>query len=104
MNGGKVGNDIFRQIFLVLHATDAGAAAVDVDLVNRCRRAVDPVEGKHIADVRVSGVASFDAVGIRKHLADFLADHRGRIGNIDGVVIAFAHLPAVDSQQLGNLG
>src|SRR5215475_15687313 len=84
---------------LALEAADAGSPTtllLPAQLVGRAVRAVErQVSG---AVLRLTGIGAAGASRIGDHAGELAVDDLRRVGQVDGVVVALAHLPAVGAE------
>ena len=96
-------DQVVRHDLFAFHAADLGLAALAVDALAGLGAGIELVEFEDIADVGVARVGLSHALGVGDHLGDLFGDHLRRVGEVDGVVVGFAHLAPVKTQDLGGL-
>lgn len=84
---------------LAVAAADPGRPAAAGDVLPRLLGDEGLVEGENGAVVGLAGIGSADPPGIGDHREDLRPDRLGRILQVDGVAVGFAHLPSVGSGQ-----
>src|SRR5882724_5891864 len=101
---GERRHHVLEQHPLAVEAADGGGAAAGrAGLAVRVGRE-DAVEVEDRADVRVAGVGSALARGIRDHRLDLGDDLLAGVGQVDRVAVGLRHLPPVRARHLRDLG
>jgi len=62
------------------------------------------VKREDIADLGIAGIFFAHPLRIREHGRNFLPKLLAPVGQVNGIVVGFAHFPAVDAQQLRHAG
>ncbi len=62
------------------------------------------MEGEYVADVGIARVFFPHSLRIGEHGGDFPVKRFAPVGQVNGIIVGFAHFPAVDAQQLRHLG
>src|SRR5437867_2534866 len=92
-------DEVFREHALTINASKSGAATTPIDLLDFFCRGENLMVVKDIAYFRVSGDGTVRPRRIGYHGAGLGANFLGRVGEIDAVVVALAHLPAIGTEQ-----
>src|SRR6266702_2106055 len=102
--GSQAFDHAVGQDLLALDATYRRVAAGRDDHVQLLLRHIDAVQVEGHADVRFARIVAAYPGRIGHHRHDLLSGLLGRIGEIDRVVVRFAHLAPVETWELGGLG
>lgn len=90
--------------FLAIDAADGGGSAILIDLLLDRLRRIDLVKLVDRTDVGIAGIGPADARRIGHHGLELLANDRFCIRQVDRVVVALAHFPAVGAEHFGKFG
>ena len=92
--------EAFGHHFFTLNASYFSGLTSGVNLFAGVFVGIDFMEGKNIANVRISRVCFSGPLRIRNHLSHLAANFLIRVGQENGIAVALAHFPAIHAQDL----